>query len=374
MAISTNLRPTLDQIELCVFGPGYGECCVVHLGDDAWIVVDSCINSHTKKPVALEYLESIGVGFDKVQYVVATHWHDDHVRGMADQLKAFSHARFCASSALTNKEFLATVVAYEERHNIAGGSGVSELSRVIDILQSRRGTTSPTRACPGRRILTLPGSGALPERVVQTLSPSDKQFDLFLLQVGGLMPQPFKTRIRVPDQSPNDISIAIHIAIGDDQALLLGADLEESGDPELGWSAILASANRPAPQALIFKIPHHGSETGHCARVWQEMLIKDPVSIVTPWNRNKGLPTAADIQRISNLTYAGFCTSSQHQSPAKRSHSVEKQIKETVGRSLRAAQMHTGWVRVRNGGVRNPTIWSVEFSSEACHLNDWRAT
>jgi hypothetical protein len=364
------LGPASDQIELTVFGPGYGECCVAHLGDDHWIVIDSCINSETKKPAAIDYLNSLGVDFSNVRFIVATHWHDDHVRGMAAQVEAFKQARFCSSSALTRSEFLATVVAYEERHNIAGGSGVSELSRVLEILRLRSGSTSPVRAAPGRSILSLPASGALPERVVRTLSPSDKQFDMFLAQMGTLMPKALKTKTRMPDQSPNDISIAIHITIGD-QAFLLGADLEECGDAELGWSAILADAERPKTQAQVFKIPHHGSENGHCEGVWTQMLVKNPISIVTPWNRNKGLPTPTDVQRITALTHAAFCTSSSNGQRPKRTYSVEKQIRETVGH-IRAAQQKTGWIRVRNGGVQSPSIWSIDCSDQAISLKDWQ--
>lgn len=334
-------------------------------------MVDSCINSDTKKPASIDYLTELGVPFDKVRFVIATHWHDDHVRGMATQLKAFEKAKFCSSSALTNNEFLATVVAYEERHNIAGGSGVSELSKVLEILRTRSGASSPVRAFPGRQILSLPPSGGLPERVVRTLSPSDKQFDMFLSQVGKLIPQPLKTKTRIPDQSPNDISIAVHMTIGG-QAFLLGADLEECGNVELGWSAVVNSTDRPGTKAQIFKIPHHGSQNGHCDAVWQHMLVKNAVSIVTPWNRNKGLPTPEDIQRISKLTDAAFCTSSSSAHGPKRSYSVEKQIRETVGH-IRAAQQKTGWVRVRNGGALNPTMWSVDFSTDACHLSNWRA-
>jgi hypothetical protein len=31
------LLPTADQIELTLFGPGYGECAVVHLGNNRWV-------------------------------------------------------------------------------------------------------------------------------------------------------------------------------------------------------------------------------------------------------------------------------------------------------------------------------------------------
>jgi hypothetical protein len=308
-----------------------------------------------------------------VRAIVATHWHDDHVRGMAEQLIAFPKARFCASSALTNKEFLTSVIAYDNLHNITCGSGASELLRVLEILRTRAGASSPVRACPGRPIVSIDQTLLLPERIVRTLTPSDKQFDLFLQQIAQLLPKPLQTKTRVPDQSPNNISVALHISIGD-QAILLGADLEECGDPELGWSAIVLATECPSPKAQIFKIPHHGSANGHCDAVWRELLVPNPMAIITPWNRNKGLPRPTDVSRISNLTHSGFCTSAGLQAIGPpRAHSVEKQIKETVGQ-IRATQMRTGWVRIRNGGRRNSHMWSIEISPDACALSDWRQT
>lgn len=366
--------PKPDQIEICTFGPGFGECSIIHLGNDNWIVVDSCLDSETKNPVAIDYLASIKVDPSRVRLVVATHWHDDHVRGMAKQLAVFSSAKFCASSALTAKEFRATVIAYEERHNISVGSGASEISEVLNILKERVGVSSPVRASPNRPILLLEASETahgLPV-TVRTLSPSDKQFDLFLTQLTKLFPAELKTRTRIPDDEPNHISIALHIEVGD-QAILLGADLEENGDPELGWSAIVNSSERPRVASRIFKIPHHGSKNGHCGSVWNEMLSQNPIAVLTPWNRGSKLPTDGDISRILNQTSEAFCTSrKKFLDKRERSQAVLKQIRETVGR-LRPLQEKTGWVRIRNGGSANPTVWTVEMSPEACSLKDWAA-
>jgi hypothetical protein len=79
------------------------------------------------------------------------------------------------------------------------------------------------------------------------------------------------------------------------QTLLLGADLEEDGDSDLGWSAIVSMNERPQGKAQIFKIPHHGSKNGHYRPVWDLMLVKNPISILTPWSKGSGLPAPTDI-------------------------------------------------------------------------------
>src|SRR5262245_58961005 len=58
---SKHTPPASDEVEISLFGPGIGECSVVHLGGGQWMVVDSCIDRSTRRPVALEYLAEIGV-------------------------------------------------------------------------------------------------------------------------------------------------------------------------------------------------------------------------------------------------------------------------------------------------------------------------
>ena len=81
--------PEKSEFEITFLGPGYGESIVLHVGSGIWVVVDSCIDSDGTSS-ALNYLESIGLNPSRdVALIVATHWHDDHIRGMS-QLKRFS--------------------------------------------------------------------------------------------------------------------------------------------------------------------------------------------------------------------------------------------------------------------------------------------
>jgi hypothetical protein len=289
---------------------------------------------------------------------------------MARQLRQFQNARFCTSAALSNREFLATIVSYDERHGIVAGSGASEICEVLEILRGRAGRTTPIRSMPARLVFSIDAaqSGHGQECQVITLSPSDKQFEKFLRQLGSFAPIAKYAKRRAPDQSPNDISVVSLVLIGN-QGILLGADLEEDGDIELGWSAIVRLPERPKLPACIFKIPHHGSSNAHCKEVWEQMVRAHPLSVITPWYRKTGLPTKADVARVRSLTDYGFLTSIRARSVGRdRPYSVQKQIRETVGH-LSAAEGLTGWVRLRNGGTKNPVMWGIELSEEACHLD-----
>ena len=83
--------PRDDEFELTLLGPGYGESIVMHVGEGAWVLVDSC--GRANAPAALEYLGTLGVDpAEAVKLIVASHWHDDHVRGI-EQMAAVRSRR-----------------------------------------------------------------------------------------------------------------------------------------------------------------------------------------------------------------------------------------------------------------------------------------
>ena len=362
--------PNSDQIELTIFGPGYGECVVVHLGEDQWIVVDSCVDTATGNPVALDYFEAIGVSPQKaVKLIVISHWHDDHVRGLSEIVSSCPKASVCTSAALTQKEFLSHVLNYQNILTKTTPSGVKEIEKILKIFTV---SSSPpiTKAFANRTVLTLPAKGTANSCVVTTLSPSDKEYDDFLKGIVALMPSDKKTKMRSPSLKPNNVAVAIWIETGDVK-MLLGSDLEEKGDPSSGWSAIVQSKERPRGSASIFKIPHHGSVTGHHAQVWSDMLINLPTAILSPfYNAGEMLPKERDVTRILALAPESYITT-WHLTPKskrKRVPSVERSIRETIGK-MRAVQPPMGWVRLRNGGQSSPHSWTVELSATGSHLN-----
>lgn len=76
------------------------------------MIVDSCVQSN-RQP-ALDYLHAMDVDpAVAVKLVVATHWHDDHVRGIADVLATCRTAAFACSAALSPDELLQTIGALE---------------------------------------------------------------------------------------------------------------------------------------------------------------------------------------------------------------------------------------------------------------------
>jgi len=138
--MSLSVPPRPDELEVSLFGPGIGECVVVHVGGGEWITVDSCEDPATHAPAALAYLRSLGVDpGTQVKRVIVTHWHDDHMRGAAGVLAAATSAKFFCSAALSTKEFLSFIASSSALNTKSdGSSGVAEFSAIMDILQARR--------------------------------------------------------------------------------------------------------------------------------------------------------------------------------------------------------------------------------------------
>jgi hypothetical protein len=364
-------RPRPSEVEISLLGPGFGECALVHLGSDRWIIIDSCADSASGRPAPLEYLANIGVDPSSVELVIASHWHDDHIRGLAEVLAACTNAKFCCSSAFTKEEFIGLVTKFEPNRTIAGGSGVRELHQIYALLQERG---SAIMATADRRLMQIPSNaiehGCTSE--VWTLSPSDQRIADFLMQIGSCVAEVRETRYRIPVTNQNDLSVVIWISIGS-EAFLLGADLEENGASGTGWSAIVSSTARPIGQASVFKIPHHGSITGHCEAVWNSMLAAQVFGLISPFNRGrKKLPSIDDIDRICSRTEHAYVTSSPHCRPSRRRDSaVDKTIRETVVR-LRTAEPATGHIRLRKQMHPEPKPWTVELDAQACHATEFK--
>lgn len=365
--------PAPDQIEVTLIGPGYGECVVVHFGGGHWGVIDSCIDSGSSEPAALRYLSRIGVQIEKdVVLLVATHWHDDHIRGLSQIVELCPDALFCSSAAWKKEEFIAVVSSYNDAIFAACTSGVRECHAIYHALGKR--TKQPKVAVADRPVFNLlPNeSGHGKQCKFTTLSPSDKQIERFYCEIASLMPTLKDTIKRCAADGPNHSAVAALIEIGS-EAILLGSDLEETNDVHTGWSVIVKSPTRPQTKARIFKIPHHGSSNAHNETVWTDMLKQGPISILTPYNRGSRLPSSADIKRIVSLSPESYSTSSCIKERVKnRNPTVEKTLRE-AGARFTKSEPPMGLVRLRNGGLAAFNSWRVELSARASHLRDYIA-
>jgi len=368
---SPNDAPGSGVVEVNLFGPGYGESILVHLGSNQWLIVDSCAPYDEADPIALGYLRRIGVDpSSAVKYIVATHWHDDHIRGFSRLVESCPQADVFISSALTHRPLMRLVRANVPRHV----TNLREMHRAIETLLSR-----PRRS--GQPYSFLLENSALHSALLHpgndveiwALSPSSVDVREALRQIRFFLREEDRRTIpAVPNPRENRASVVLHVRSGS-QRLLFGADREVQGSSARGWTSVAAcAARRGLERATLLKVAHHGSPNGDSEIIWRDLLEEDPVAVLTPFKRGNegGRPRADDIARLCARTKWSFTTSapgsveSPHFSPSEFVPEAEMAMGFEV--VVEPAQPPLGHIRARADNDGGP--WSVDLMRPAAHL------
>lgn len=338
MATLQSTPPKLDEMEVSVFGPGFGESVVVHLGAGEWVIVDSCAGEGREPSKPLEYLKSIGQTPEEcVRVVVATHWHNDHVVGLAETLDVCRNAVFCCSDALSSRDFIDWASLYQELPSTFQRSP-EKICKAIEIA-ARRSHVQQQQMLKFAKADTLvwrSGSGSA--RLV-ALSPSDEMSRRAM----AFMVQEYARAMRIralPDRlspvTPNDTAVVLRVDVGD-RSVLLGSDLERGNGSLVGWSSVLKTYFGTEKKSSVFKVAHHGAQSGWHEHVWSDMLVPRSFALLSPfrWGGCR-CPNAADRSRILAMTDRAFIASHPDGRPVgKRTPKVEAVIRQTTPQHTR---------------------------------------
>jgi beta-lactamase superfamily II metal-dependent hydrolase len=346
--------PQADELEISLFGPGVGECVVVHLGRGEWMVVDSCRDPDDRQPAALKYLTQLGVNVaSQVKAIVVTHWHDDHVDGVDELFAACVNATLVCSQALRGKEFIDFVNM--DRPPAVEETGVSTFRRLLELLKQRQAALpmkarGPVWASADRTLLNQAAASNLPAYNVVALSPSDAAITLSLNEINEEIERShvnLAPKRRAVARQPNEAAVVLQIQVGG-ISVLLGSDLESRPGVWDGWSAVLQTQTIKGIRSTVFKVAHHGAASGHSSKVWEDHLIVEPIAILTPFLiGSQRLPSEKDVERICSSTSQAYLTSgARWTQPPKRETAVERTIKP-IASERRVRRRSFGQIRVR---------------------------
>lgn len=343
--------PAANEIEVTIFGPGYGEAIAIHLGDGAWLLIDSCLNPNTKKPASEEYLDNIGVNTNQVETIVASHWHDDHVRGISKLATKYANADFIISAVFNDREAITFLTAYGD--SVAPGltGGAKELFSVLD-------TRDSITFALHRTVITEKNNA-----IVTALSPVHSAFAQSIAHFAHYLPKKGGSINHAPALTPNYEAIALHIDL-DGDAILLGSDLEEHS--KHGWTAVIGDKwSGSREPASAYKIAHHGSKTGDCPNLWETLLQPNPVASMTPWTLGGNrLPTDIDQRRIKKNTSNAFISSGASSRPQMGNDQLKRL--GDMAKNIKLADSGFGVIRHRK--QQGSTSWNTDLFGAAQKL------
>ncbi len=369
MSDTALVAPQPHELDVVVFGPGVGESILLHLGENDWFVIDSCKFPGEKTPAALKYLSSIGVDPSvSVKRILATHWHDDHIKGLGDIVRECPNARFAMSGALAGEQFFQLVLEVEASNRlVSGSSSATEFADILEELRRRGQRIAYPDFYAQDAMVLFKDGGYGKTAFVQAVSPSSATVTHAMADVASkIMTTGGVRRFRHP--APNDLSVAVHVRVGG-LSLLLGSDLENTDDAAFGWKAVLVSPSLPFGKSQVFKVAHHGSSNADHNDVWATLLGADPVSVVTPFSRlAQPLPSESDIERIKRCTRNLLCTTWPPSVKPPKRRGVDKLV-ETATKTRWAMNRKPGFVRIRID-LSTQTIESpkIQTFGSACYL------
>lgn len=342
--------PSNNELEISLFGPGVGECLLLHLGDNYWIVIDSCQKKGSKQSIIVDYLDSLGLDpADSIKKIIITHWHNDHIRGIADLVRRCPNSIVYHPAAHRPDEYVKLVETlsptglYVDRET----NGIKELGGVLRELASRANKDNTyvqdkfRQVCVDREIYSRQLNGHLVR--IKALSPCDVELTASLQEIANIIPAAKSQRCVLPRPDRNISAVALWIEFGTFSALL-GSDLEETTDPNTGWSVIVRDQDFQN-KASVFKIPHHGSRNAHCEAVWNDLVQSGPVSITTAFS-SSDLPSKNDVARISQRSSIFACTSPPKRSAPRRNPAVERVLRE-VAKERKTVKGKMGHIQIR---------------------------
>ena len=301
--------PAPDEPEVTIIGPGFGESIVVHVGDGRWMIVDSCIDAQGERetPAAISYLESIHVNPEaQVDLVATTHWHRDHVRGLAEIVRRCPNARFACGAAMLSDELLTYLVAIGSTITTLSAPKPQELLEAVRLLHQREQSPRHTKA--GQIVYTWPSI----QCQAIALSPSDAEYDDFIARMAAMLPRPGEPKRAATVGDRNEVCVVLHVKWRD-FSILLGGDMVVTSARDRGWSAIMQEhGHHGLSKSVLVKIPHHGSYNAHYEPMWRDGLEASPVAVVAPFGRGSKAtrpPTSDDLNRIASLSSRAYLTS-----------------------------------------------------------------
>jgi len=298
-----------DLVNICVFGPGYGESILINIPHIGWGIIDSCyprIKGKQENP-ALKYLKRKNVS--KLAFLILTHPHEDHYLGF-DEIIEFYLGRI-DRICIYNGDGIREYREYLSKKELLGGKGLRSFSNVFRSAQEAKKRGANFIKLSERTEIIRRGNYGNHEVEILALSPSAESVQRYRDILFEAIPRKDGDVIHeIPDTHHNLLSSAIWCSIGN-LRLIFSSDVENGKCGQIGWKGILNNVDCPSLSAHVVKVPHHGSPNAFYDPVWEKFSQEaSPLSIITPFDRaSNPLPKENIVIKIAKFSHAVAITS-----------------------------------------------------------------
>lgn len=417
VGIATKIQPFgPNEAEVTLIGgtSGYGESVVVRYGENEWAIIDSCIDSLTQTCLPIAYLEDIGVDIcSQVKYVICTHWHDDHIKGLHKVLEACSNeVFFCVAIASERLSFLYEIQRsnlYEPDRGVrrelilamdkVREKGIKVKYLIQDLPVFATANSKCTTLSPSQKELdnffkelayAISGQGqviaqkeTLKTIPVAEIETADKIADeVFSSLEGSIDAEPaeiteidlqelerLKESAKQSKPNINDRSVALLFTICGHHAVL-GADLEVTSDSESGWQSVNDCMSMVGVTAGIFKIPHHGSSTGYYELFLRNHIKPTATGKVSTWLKGKKvLPEKTVLDNYREHLSGLYITTDPSYLIGKFSSPEYKKLMEEFTESIVDIKNQCGIIQSRLDLTNGSDDWSTKLYGSATVVN-----
>ncbi|MEK7468065.1 MAG: MBL fold metallo-hydrolase [Planctomycetota bacterium] len=345
------IPPKPNEFELSLFGPGKGECVVLHLGTGTWFVIDSYVDRNSGRPIAEKYLNDIGVDPNQISGLLVSHWHDDHVGGASMLARRAAKASVFVPVSLNDAETL-RMLAADKKYEFRATSRIGEFRQLCECAKDRLRHVVVDRTVCETEMCTM-----------RALSPSDEEVTKSLERLAKQLPPPGSPLLPFRGGNPNDASIVLLVNAGL-LHLVLGSDLLQVNSAAAGWNAVVSNPAMKDVMAAITKVPHHGSKSSYSQVYWSKHSTPDGFAAIAPYRGgNVVLPRKADTKRLASLGKRVLVTQiPDGKVPRRRNAGAEKEL-EAICRNRRVLIGENGQIRFR--WTRNARSVAVELFAGA---------
>jgi len=291
--------PHANELEICIFGPGYGESVVLHIPAVGWGIIDSCTAKVAEGEVVLplEYLTTLlAPQFPKLAFVILTHPHEDHYKGLDRILQKYPGGtervcRYDGDGIRELKMYIAT-----QRTGLR--DVLPGFAKVLEVMKE-----AAAKGAQFRRLLEMTSVFNFEKVTVEeygttdismiALSPSALSVEKYIEMLFSAIPKTGEVVLPMRDEAHNLISVALLLKLGDLQ-VIFGSDLESGSTDSIGWKGVIYNKDCPDLRANLVKVAHHGSESGHNSLAWKQHCDKTkPIAVITPFSHG-GRPLPED--------------------------------------------------------------------------------